>query len=100
MGDFHSAPYVHPDSFSASEVTVGDDAWKLPGTLTIPKGAGSFPALVLVHGSGPNDRDESVGGAKVFRGLAEGLASRGMAVLRYEKRTRQYPQQWAEDANF
>jgi dienelactone hydrolase len=53
-----------------------------------------------VHGSGPNDRDESEGGAKIFRDLAEGLASRGIAVLRYEKRTRQYPQQCAADANF
>ncbi len=98
--NFQSAAYSHPDSFSAIEVTVGDDAWKLPGTLTIPKGAGPFPALVLVHGSGPNDRDESVGGAKVFRDLAEGLSSRGIAVLRYEKRTRQYPQQCAADAAF
>jgi dienelactone hydrolase len=100
VSNFQSAPYSHPDSFSAIEVTVGDDAWKLPGTLTIPKGAGPFPALVLVHGSGPNDRDESVGGAKVFRDLAEGLASRGIAVLRYEKRTRQYPQQCAADPAF
>lgn len=98
--NFQSAPYSHPDSFFAIEVTVGDDAWKLPGTLTIPKGAGPFPALVLVHGSGPNDRDESEGGAKVFRDLAEGLSSRGIAVLRYEKRTRMYPQQCMADEAF
>ncbi|MGA2650611.1 MAG: alpha/beta fold hydrolase [Terracidiphilus sp.] len=98
--EFQSAPYAHLDSFTSLNVTVGDDAWKLPGTLTMPKGDGPFPALVLVHGSGPNDRDESVGGAKVFRDLAEGLASRGVAVLRYEKRTRQYPQQCAADAKF
>ncbi|HJZ99678.1 MAG TPA: alpha/beta fold hydrolase, partial [Candidatus Solibacter sp.] len=52
--------------------------------------AGPFPAIVLVHGSGPNDRDESVGGTKMFKDLAEGLASRGIAVLRYEKRTKLY----------
>ena len=98
--EFQSAPYAHPDSLTSLNVTVGDDAWKLPGTLTMPKGYGPFPALVLVHGSGPNDRDESVGGTKIFRDLAEGLASRGVAVLRYEKRTRQYPQQCAADANF
>jgi len=100
VSNFQSAPYSHPDSFSAIEVTVGEDVWKLPGTLTIPKGAGPFPALVLVHGSGPNDRDESDGGAKVFRDLAEGLSSRGIAVLRYEKRTRQYPGQCAADPAF
>lgn len=98
--EFQSAPYAHLDSFTSLNVTVGGDAWKLPGTLTMPKGDGPFPALVLVHGSGPEDRDESVGGAKVFRDLAEGLASRGVAVLRYEKRTKQYPQQCAADAKF
>jgi uncharacterized protein len=44
--------------------------------------------VVLVHGSGPNDRDETVGGNRPFRDLAWGLASRGVAVLRYDKRTR------------
>jgi dienelactone hydrolase len=98
--NFQSAPYAHPDTFFSTDVTVGDDVWKLPGTLTMPKGTGPFPAIVLVHGSGPNDRDESEGGAKVFRDLAEGLSSRGIAVLRYEKRTRQYPQQCASDSAF
>ena len=45
---------------------------------------------MLVHGSGPNNRDETVGSTKIFRDLAEGLASRGIVVLRYEKRTLQY----------
>ena len=67
---------------------MGEDPYKLPGTLTIPKGKGPFPAVVLVHGTGPNDRDETVGAIKVFKDLAEGLASRGIAVLRYEKRTK------------
>jgi len=82
--------YSKPDSFKEREVTVGEGEWKLPGTLTVPNGAGPFPAVVLVHGSGPNDRDETVSAVKVFKDLAEGLASRGIVVLRYEKRTRQY----------
>jgi dienelactone hydrolase len=45
---------------------------------------------VLVHGSGPNDRDETVGASKPFRDLAWGLATKGVAVLRYEKRTKEY----------
>jgi len=45
---------------------------------------------VLVHGSGPNDRDETIFANKPFRDLAWGLASKGVAVLRYEKRTKQY----------
>lgn len=82
--------YSNPDSFGEREVTIGSDEWKLPGTLTLPKGAGPWPGVVLVHGSGPLDRDQTVGAYKVFKDLAEGLASRGIAVLRYEKRTRQY----------
>ena len=82
--------YSKPDTFTERAVTIGNDEWKLPGTLTVPAGAGPFPGVVLVHGSGANDRDETVGGTKVFRDLAEGLASRGIAVLRYDKRTLVY----------
>ena len=85
--------YVHREAFGEREVTIdagGSGEWSLPGTLTVPAGAGPFPAVVLVHGSGPNDRDETVEASKPFRDLAWGLASRGVAVLRYEKRTRQY----------
>jgi dienelactone hydrolase len=82
--------YSKPDTFTEKQVTVGDGEWKLPGTLTMPAGAGPFPGVVLVHGSLPNDRDETIGGTKVFKDLAEGLASRGIAVLRYEKRTKMY----------
>lgn len=59
----------------------------------MPNGPGPFPAVVLVHGSGPNDRDESIGPNKPFKDLAWGLATRGVAVLRYEKRTKQCPAQ-------
>ena len=79
--------YVKPESFSERGITLGADQWKLPGVLTLPNGKGPFPAVVLVHGAGPNDRDESVFSNKMFRDLAEGLASRGIAVLRYDKRT-------------
>ena len=63
----------------------------LPGTLTLPAGTARVPAVVLVHGSGPHDRDETVGVNKPFLDLAEGLAAQGIAVLRYEKRTRVAP---------
>lgn len=70
------------------EVTVGADGdWPLPGTLTTPVGSGPWPAVVLVQGSGPNDRDETIGPNKPFRDLALGLASQGIAVLAYDKRT-------------
>lgn len=79
--------YVDVNSFHETEVTVGSGQWALPGTLSMPNGAGPFPAVVLVHGSGPNDRDETIGPNKLFRDLAWGLASQGIAVLRYDKRT-------------
>jgi uncharacterized protein len=82
--------YSKPDSFKEREVTIGTQ-WKLNGTLTVPIGAGPFPGVVLVHDAGPGDRDETIGAVKVFKDLAEGLASRGVVVLRYEKRTRTYP---------
>jgi dienelactone hydrolase len=86
--EFRAPPYANPRRFSDSEVKVGDAPWVLPGTLSLPVGKGPFPGVVLVHGSGPQDRDETVGGTKVFRDLAWGLASQGVAVLRYEKRAK------------
>jgi dienelactone hydrolase len=83
-------PYSKPDSFREREVTIGTQ-WKLAGTLSVPSGQGPFPGVVLVHDSGPSDRDEAISAVKVFKDLAEGLASRGVVVLRYEKRTRAYP---------
>jgi dienelactone hydrolase len=79
-----------PAGILEESVTVGGGDFPLPGTLTTPAGAGRIPAVVLVHGSGPEDRDETLGPNKPFRDLAWGLASRGIAVLRYEKRTKQY----------
>ncbi len=70
---------------------------ELPGTLTLPEGDGPFPAVVLVHGSGPNDRDETVMAQKPFRDLAEGLAQRGIAVYRYDKRTLVYGARMADE---
>ena len=81
-------PYVTSSAFRDEAVVVDAGGWPLPGTLSLPVAEGPFPGVVLVHGSGPNDRDESIGPNKPFRDLAEGLASRGIAVLRYDKRTR------------
>jgi dienelactone hydrolase len=83
-------PYVDRRKFEEHDVTVGSGAWALPGTLSLPNGPGPFRAIVLVHGSGPNDRDESIGANRPFKDLAGGLASRGIAVLRYDKRTKVY----------
>ena len=70
---------------------------ELPGTLTIPKGDGPFPGVILVHGSGPNNRDEEIMNVRPFRELAEGLAENGIAVYRYDKRTFVYGAELASD---
>lgn len=79
--------YADQSAFAESRVVVDAEGCSLPGTVSMPEGDGPVPGVVLVHGSGPNDRDETVGPNKPFRDLAWGLASRGVAVLRYDKRT-------------
>ena len=93
------AAYVDQAAFSERAVTVGSAPWALPGTLSMPDGAGPFPGVVLVQGSGPMDRDGTVGPNKPYRDLAWGLASAGIAVLRYDKRTYVYGAQMAASAS-
>ncbi len=62
----------------------------LPGTLLIPSGTGPFPAVVIIAGSGPADRDGTLGPNKPLRDIAEGLYQNGIASYRYDKRTRVY----------
>jgi hypothetical protein len=80
--------YADTSAFRDVDVTMGDDPWTLPGTITFPVSPGPHPIVVLVHGSGPQDRDETVGPNRPFRDIAGGLATRGIAVLRYDKRTK------------
>ncbi len=90
-------PAVPPDAgYGEREVSVGAEGHPLGGTLAMPKGKGPFPAVVLVHGSGPNDREETIGPNHVFTDIARGLAAQGIAVLRYEKRTRARPQDYKD----
>jgi dienelactone hydrolase len=83
--------YIKPALFRSERIMIGSGALALPGTLTVPVGPGPFPAALLVQGSGPNDRDETVGAEKPFRDLAQGLSSQGIAALRYDKRTCAHP---------
>ena len=61
--------------------------YPLKGMLTLPEGSGPFPAVVLVHGSGSSNMDEKVGKLTPFRDIALGLAQRGIATVRYDKRS-------------
>ncbi|MFA9556330.1 alpha/beta fold hydrolase [Evansella sp. AB-rgal1] len=88
-----------PDSVFEEEVVVGvGTEFELGGTLTLPENLeeGSVPAVVLVQGSGPSNRDEAVYGYRPFRDIAWGLAEQGIAVLRYDKRTYTYRNEMAQ----
>ncbi|OQY10842.1 MAG: hypothetical protein B6I29_00565 [Marinitoga sp. 4572_148] len=87
--DYKTPDYADKSKFKELDITIGKK-WKLNGKLTIPNGKGPFPAIILIHGSGPNDMDESIGPNKIFKDLAYGLSSNGIVVLRYDKRTKVY----------
>jgi len=90
----YSTPsYADISSFTESNVIIGEEPWKLPGTISIPNDEGPFPCVVLVHGSGPSDRDETVVVNKPFKDISWGLTSNKIIVLRYDKRTYVYPEE-------
>ncbi len=89
---------------SADELREGERAlvvrtgeYELPGILKLPAGEGPFPVVVFVHGSGPSDRDGTLGPNKVFLDMAEGLARQGIASIRYDKRTYVYGLDWEKE---
>ncbi len=92
-----TTPAIAPSGSAGSappgvrQIAVGVGSPPLRATLTLPPGPGPFPAVVLVSGSGPNDQDETLGPNKPFLDIALGLASHGIASLRYDKRTHDYP---------
>lgn len=79
---------VRPFPYREEDVKFpnGPAGVSLAGTLTLPKGNGPFPAAVLIAGSGPQDRDESIANHKPFLVLSDYLTRKGFAVLRYDKR--------------
>jgi len=77
-----------PFPYSEEEVGFenGEAGITLAGTLTMPEGEGPFTAVVLISGSGPQDRDEALLGHKPFLVLSDHLTRNGIAVLRYDDR--------------
>ncbi|MBC8367952.1 alpha/beta fold hydrolase [bacterium] len=78
--------------FEEKDLIVEGGGPGLGGTLTLPEGEGPFPALIMMQGSGPVDRDATIGPNRLFFDLAQGLAENGVATLRYDKRTFYYQQ--------
>jgi dienelactone hydrolase len=85
--------YADPDTFDEQNFMVGSGPLAVPGTLSLPRQSGPRAAVVLLAGSGPMDRDETMGRNKPFKDLAWGLASCGVAVLRFDKVTYAHPTQ-------
>lgn len=77
-----------PFPYATEEVTFKNDVegFDLAGTLTLPNKVGVFPAVVLISGSGQQNRDEEIFGHKPFLVLADHLTKNGIAVLRYDDR--------------
>lgn len=75
-----------PFPYDAVDVAYENNGIRLAGTLTIPHGAGPFAAALLITGSGPQDRDESLMGHKPFWIIADHLSRHGIAVLRLDDR--------------
>jgi pimeloyl-ACP methyl ester carboxylesterase len=92
--EYERPAYVDTDAFSEEEITLETEDCLMGATVTVPEGGDSIPGVVLVHGSDPAgaaDRNLETIGSQVFRDLAEGLSSRGVAVLRYDRRTHACP---------
>ncbi len=89
-------PTVKVDNVQMKEtdIKVVTGKFELPGILCMPQGKESVPIAILISGSGPNDRDETVGVNKPFRDLAWGLAEQGIASIRFDKRTKAYGAQF------
>jgi len=90
LQEYHFPDYVNGNAVRETDIKVGNGEWELHGHITLPSTPGKYPGIVLVHGSGPMDRDESIFSNKPFKDLAWGLASQGIAVLRYDKRTKEH----------
>ncbi|MFD7590568.1 alpha/beta hydrolase family protein [Kitasatospora sp. NPDC059811] len=95
--EWQSPPYADQARFTEGEVRLGTGPLAVPGTLSLPAGPGPWPAVVLLSGGGAFDRDESSGPNKPLKDLAWGLASRQVAVLRFDKATFAHPDHLPSD---
>lgn len=87
--------YSRSNKFYESKITLQSGNYALPAVLCIPNNVKNPPVAVLLAGSGPNDKDESIGPNKPLKDIAVGLASNGIASIRYDKRTLTYGKELA-----
>lgn len=79
------------------QVKFGEPGWQLNGVITVPALVDTKAVVILVHGSGPNDRNETIGPNAPFQDIAMALAQKGIATFRYDKRTFTYGQKLKND---
>jgi hypothetical protein len=91
---------IDPDSFDEIEVNLGTGPLAVPGILSLPRRGAPHTAVVLLSGSGPQERDETIGRNKPFKDIAWGLAQVGIAVLRFDKVTFAHREALADVAGF
>lgn len=84
------AAWVDPSLFYEVKKAVPIAAFPSEGILTLPNVQEKVPLLIIVGGSGPTDKDLSMGPNKIYKDMAWGLATQGIASYRYDKRTRAY----------
>ncbi len=92
--------YLDAKNIITREVAFDCDGLQVHGILTVPAKAVSYPIVLMLSGSGPNDMDETVRRRKPFRDLANGLANHGIATLRWSKRTLDYPSKFKGNESF
>lgn len=93
---YRSPGYADTTLYTEKSTYIQSPGHQLAAVITIPKNISKFPVVVLVHGSGPNDMDETIGPNKPFKDIAAGLAVNGIASVRYVKRTVIYPQEFGK----
>lgn len=86
---FSKAKAVDDPYFIGQNVVFGGDKFKLNGTLNLPSGS-TDTLVIIVHGSGANDRNLAIGPNKIYLDLAKDLTSKGIATFRYDKRNYAY----------
>ena len=87
---YSSPDYAQQNKYYETKIAVKTGTMSLPGALCVPNNTKNPPVVILLAGSGPNDKDESIGPNKALKDLALGLASNGIATYRYDKRTLTY----------
>lgn len=93
---YRSPGYADSTLYKEKSTYIQTPGHQLAAIITVPKDGNSFPVVVLVHGSGPNDMDETIGPNKPFKDIAAGLAANGIASVRYVKRTLLYPGEFSK----